>query len=65
MKEAILRLSRERRVLAPLAFMIGAFALLFDGLPAAHFQLAAHAGTDPPGRLDLGGDVRPQSPCSS
>lgn len=31
-QEAILRLSRSRRVFAPLAFAIGAFALLFDGL---------------------------------
>jgi hypothetical protein len=29
---AVLRLSRSRRILAPLAFAIGAFALLFDGL---------------------------------
>jgi hypothetical protein len=31
-EEAILRLSRSRRVFAPLAFAMGAFALLFDGL---------------------------------
>ena len=31
-EEAILRLSRSRRVFAPLAFAVGAFALLFDGL---------------------------------
>ncbi len=31
-EEAIIRLSRKRRVFAPLAFAIGAFALLFDGL---------------------------------
>jgi hypothetical protein len=31
-EEAILRLSRSRRVFAPLAFTIGAFSLLFDGL---------------------------------
>ena len=31
-KEAVLRLSRSRRVFAPLAFAIGAFALLFGGL---------------------------------
>ena len=31
-EEAVLRLSRSRRVFAPLAFAIGAFALLFDGL---------------------------------
>jgi uncharacterized membrane protein len=31
-EEAVLRLSRSRRVLAPLAFAIGAFALLFGGL---------------------------------
>ena len=31
-EEAVLRLSRSRRVFAPLAFTIGAFALLFDGL---------------------------------
>jgi hypothetical protein len=31
-EEAILRLSRSRRIFAPLAFAIGAFALLFDGL---------------------------------
>jgi hypothetical protein len=31
-EEAILRLSRSRRVFAPLAFAIGAFALLFEGL---------------------------------
>ena len=31
-EEAILRLSRSRRVFAPLAFAIGAFALLFKGL---------------------------------
>jgi hypothetical protein len=31
-EEAILRLSRSRRVFAPLGFAIGAFALLFDGL---------------------------------
>lgn len=31
-EEAILRLSRSRRVLAPLAFAVGAFVLLFDGL---------------------------------
>jgi hypothetical protein len=31
-EDAILRLSRSRRVFAPLAFAIGAFALLFDGL---------------------------------
>jgi hypothetical protein len=32
MVEAILRLSRSRRAFAPLALMIGAFAMLFDGL---------------------------------
>lgn len=31
-EEAVLRLSRSRRVFAPLAFAIGAFALLFSGL---------------------------------
>jgi hypothetical protein len=31
-EEAILRLSRRRRAFAPLAFAIGAFVLLFDGL---------------------------------
>jgi uncharacterized membrane protein len=31
-EEAVLRLSRSRRVFAPLVFAIGAFALLFDGL---------------------------------
>jgi uncharacterized membrane protein len=31
-EEAVLRLSRSRPVFAPLAFAIGAFALLFDGL---------------------------------
>ena len=31
-EEAVLRLSRSRRALAPLAFMVGAVALLFDGL---------------------------------
>lgn len=30
--QALLRLSRSRRILAPLAFAIGAFAMLFDGL---------------------------------
>ncbi|MGZ4167874.1 MAG: hypothetical protein ACXVR1_13270 [Solirubrobacteraceae bacterium] len=29
---AVLRLSRRRRALAPLAFMVGAFVLLFDGV---------------------------------
>ena len=31
-EEAILRLSRRRRVFAPLAFAVGAFLMLFDGL---------------------------------
>jgi uncharacterized membrane protein len=31
-EDAVLRLSRSRRVFAPLAFAIGAFALLFNGL---------------------------------
>ena len=31
-EEAVLRLSRSRRAFSPLAFAIGAFALLFDGL---------------------------------
>ncbi len=31
-EEAILRLSRSRRVFAPLAFAVGAFALLFNGV---------------------------------
>ena len=31
-EDAVLRLSRRRRALAPLAFMVGAFALLFDGV---------------------------------
>ena len=31
-QEAILRLSRSRRVFAPLAFAVGAFVMLFDGL---------------------------------
>jgi hypothetical protein len=31
-QDAILRLSRSRRIFAPLAFAVGAFALLFDGL---------------------------------
>ena len=31
-EEAILRLSRSRRVFAPLAFVIGAFVMLFNGL---------------------------------
>jgi hypothetical protein len=31
-QEAVLRLSRSRRQLAPLAFLVGALALLFDGL---------------------------------
>jgi hypothetical protein len=30
--EAVLRLSRSRRIFAPLALMIGAFAMLFEGL---------------------------------
>lgn len=30
--EAVLRLSRSRRVFAPLAFAVGAFAMLFNGL---------------------------------
>ena len=30
--EAILRLSRSRRIFAPLAFAVGAFAMLFEGL---------------------------------
>src|SRR2546430_5154380 len=30
--EAVLRLSRSRRVFAPLAFTVGAFAMLFNGL---------------------------------
>lgn len=32
MVEQILRLSRSRRIFAPLAFTVGAFAMLFDGL---------------------------------
>jgi hypothetical protein len=38
---AVLRLSRSRRALAPLAFMVGAFALLFDGvrLLVTHWRL--------------------------
>jgi hypothetical protein len=31
-EEAVLRLSRSRRVFSPLAFAVGAFALLFDGV---------------------------------
>jgi hypothetical protein len=31
-QQEVLRLSRSRRILAPLAFAVGAFALLFDGL---------------------------------
>ena len=31
-EEAVLRLSRSRRMFAPLVFAVGAFALLFDGL---------------------------------
>ncbi len=31
-EEAVLRVSRSRRALAPLAFAVGAFVLLFDGL---------------------------------
>jgi hypothetical protein len=31
-EEAILRLSQSRRVFAPLAFAVGAFVMLFDGL---------------------------------
>ncbi len=31
-EQAVLRLSRSRRIFAPLAFAVGAFALLFDGL---------------------------------
>jgi hypothetical protein len=31
-QDAVLRLSRSRRIFAPLAFAVGAFALLFDGL---------------------------------
>ncbi len=31
-RDAVLRLSRSRRMFAPLAFTVGAFALLFDGL---------------------------------
>ncbi|MFI5040598.1 MAG: hypothetical protein ACHQNA_01895 [Acidimicrobiales bacterium] len=31
-QEAVLELSRSRRVLAPLAFAVGAFAMLFDGV---------------------------------
>ena len=31
-EEAVLRLSRSRRVFAPLAFTIGAFVMLYDGL---------------------------------
>ena len=30
--EAVLRLSRSRRVFAPLAFAVGAFAMVFNGL---------------------------------
>lgn len=38
---AVLRLSRSRRALAPLALMVGAFALLFDGvrLLVTHWRL--------------------------
>ena len=31
-EEAVLRISRSRRALAPLAFVVGAFALVFDGI---------------------------------
>lgn len=32
MEEAVVALSRLRRSYAPLAFLVGAFAMLFDGL---------------------------------
>ena len=31
-EEAVLRLSKSRRVFAPLGFAVGAFVMLFDGL---------------------------------
>jgi hypothetical protein len=36
-EQAVLQLSRSRRLLAPLAFGVGAFALLFQGLPRTRF----------------------------
>ena len=61
-EEAVLRLSGSRKAFSPLAFAIGAFALLFDGLKLLISQLASDARADPPGGLGLGGDGRPQGP---
>ncbi len=53
-------LSRSRRLFAPLAFTVGAFAMLFQGLKLLLVQLAPDARPSAAGRLDLAGDVRPE-----
>ena len=59
-EEAILRLSRRHRLLAPLALAVSAFVLLFDGLRLLVSNWRLTLVTGPAGDVDLAGDVRPQ-----
>ena len=52
-EEAVLRLSRSRRIFAPLAFLVGSFVLLFDGLRLLVTNWEAHARADPSRDVDL------------
>ena len=61
-EEAILRLSRSRRVFAPLAFTIGAFVMLYDGLRLLVSNWRLTLVADPARDVDLAGYVRPQGP---
>jgi hypothetical protein len=60
-EEAVPRLSSSRRVLAPLALAVGAFALLFNGLRllVSNWRLTL---VHTPGDVDLAGHVRPEAP---
>ncbi len=61
-ERAVIQLSASSRWLAPLALIVGAFLMLFQRSQAARDQLAADAGADHAGDVDLGGDARHQAP---
>ena len=61
-EEAILRLSRSRRVVRPARVGDRRVRDAVRGSAAAGLQLAADARADPSRDVDLAGDVRPQGP---
>ncbi len=60
-EEAILSLSQRSRYLAPLAMVVGAFAMLFQGVELPPYELATHPRPDSARNVDLGGHARSES----